>query len=253
MFANSHVAHSWTLQQSLQQLYEAEPWKGHHNWYGLSGGTSFSNQMLSHSCQHFEWVKKTGIYPFHPSAVDDRQLAVSEKKTLSPQPVSEDDPVTSTEQPMLFSPEKEKLLHQGLKKTMTSKLLSLLHGSNVITLNAAYALQVTRVCQLLQMWIISHLLLRRMQLPHPSLEPWCLALKQLPVLNHSNFQYLKVSWVTFLPYLSRKKSLDEKESLVSIRKLCLTHDAVFDRFKAEDQEKKDKELEKHERKKLRRD
>ena len=28
---------------------------------------------------------------------------------MSPQPVSEDDPVTSTEPPMLFSPEKEKL------------------------------------------------------------------------------------------------------------------------------------------------
>ena len=58
--------------------------------------------------------KKTGIYyPFNPNAVDDRQLAplnaVSKKKTLSPQPVSEGDPVTSTEPPMLFSPEKEKL------------------------------------------------------------------------------------------------------------------------------------------------
>ena len=41
--------------------------------------------------------------------VDDRQLALSKKSTLPPQPVSEDDPVTSTEPPMLFSPEKEKL------------------------------------------------------------------------------------------------------------------------------------------------
>ena len=57
--------------------------------------------------------KKTGIYPFNPSAVDDKQLApsnaVSKKSTLSPQPVSKNDPVTSTEPPMLFSPEKEKL------------------------------------------------------------------------------------------------------------------------------------------------
>ena len=59
--------------------------------------------------------------------------------------------------------------------------------------------------------------------------------------------------MTFLPYLSRKKSLDEKESLVSIRKLfvVITNDAVFDRFKAEDQEMKDKELEKRERKRVR--
>ena len=50
--------------------------------------------------------KKTGIYPFNPSAVDDRQLAplnaVSKKSTFSPQPVLEDDPVTSTEPPMLL-------------------------------------------------------------------------------------------------------------------------------------------------------
>ena len=52
-----------------------------------------------------------------------------------------------------------------------------------------------------------------------------------------------------MPYLSRKKSLDEKESLVSEN--CLTDDAVFDTFKAEEQEKKDKELEKRERKRVR--
>ena len=64
--------------------------------------------------------KKTGIYPFNPNAVDDRQLAplnaVSKKKTLSPQPVSEDDPVTSTEPPMLLSPEKEKLFAMRFEK-----------------------------------------------------------------------------------------------------------------------------------------
>ena len=64
----------------------------------------------------FSGFKKTGIYPFNPSAVDDRQLAPSTallKKTtptsgatLSEQPLPEDE--SSDGQPMLFSPEKEK-------------------------------------------------------------------------------------------------------------------------------------------------
>ena len=37
---------------------------------------------------------------------------------------------------------------------------------------------------------------------------------------------------------------------INQKTVCLTDDAVFDRFKAEDQEKKDKELEKRERKRV---
>ena len=70
--------------------------------------------------------KKTGIYPFNLSSVDDQQLApsnaLSKKATLTTtatsnfpeQPLPED--VTSDKQPVLFSPEKEKRFTQRFEE-----------------------------------------------------------------------------------------------------------------------------------------
>ena len=49
----------------------------------------------------------------------------------------------------------------------------------------------------------------------------------------------------------KEKSGRKRKPGINQKTVCLTYDAVFDRFKAEEQEKKDKELEKRERKRVR--
>ena len=60
--------------------------------------------------------KKTGIYPFNPSSVDDRQLVPSNALSNTPNS-SQEQPISEGEvQPMLFSPEKEILLQKRFEE-----------------------------------------------------------------------------------------------------------------------------------------
>ena len=60
--------------------------------------------------------KKTGIYPFNPSSVDDRQLVPSNALSNTPNS-SQEQPISEGEvQPMLFSPEKEILFQKRFEE-----------------------------------------------------------------------------------------------------------------------------------------
>ena len=191
----------------------------------------------------FSGFKKTGIYPFNPSAVDDRQLAPSTallKKatptsaaTLSEQPLPEDE--SSDGQRMLFSPEKEKRFARQFEE-----------GYDILD-DMEYVA-----------WV---------RINHPercfsvgsssSVSASSHANHVSPVTNTSSNPNSEdhpsendvLSDILVLPK-PKQKSGRKRKAGINQKTVCLTDDDVFDGLKAKDKEKKDNELKKLERKKF---
>ena len=153
MFASSHIAHSSTFRRQSFKAFKSSFNKAYSNYMKQSSGWVITTNILASLVgQAFpnaftpvnvlSGFNKTGIYPFNPSAVDDRQLApsnaVSKKSILCHhnlfQKMTQSHPLSHR---CFFHQRRKSCLQRGLKKTMTSKIPSILHGSKLITLNAA--------------------------------------------------------------------------------------------------------------------
>jgi hypothetical protein len=82
--------------------------------------------------------RKTGIYLFNPSSVNDRQLAPSMAVTNISSPVVADQTIALPKELMLFSPEKDRLFARKFAEGYDIHSdLNIRHGSKLITLNSA--------------------------------------------------------------------------------------------------------------------
>ena len=191
----------------------------------------------------FSGFKKTGIYPFNPSAVDDRELVPSTallKKatptsaaTLSEQPLLEDE--SNDGQPMLFSPEKEKRFARQFEEGYD--ILDDMEYVAWVRIN--YPEHCFSVGSSSSVSASSHA-------NHVS-----------PVTNTSSNPNSEdhpsendvLSDILVLPK-PKEKSGRKRKAGINQKTVCLTDDDVFDSLKAKDKGKKDNELKKLERKKL---
>ena len=161
--------------------------------------------------------KKTEIYPFNPSSVDDRQLLPSNAVSSTPStPASVEDNVTPNE--VLFSPEKEKRFEQRYKE--------------------GYDIQDNEYIA----WV---------KINHPE---HCLSVGSSSCVKTSSSTSSggqgtsDLSDVLVLPK-PKEKSGRKRKAAVNQKAVCLTDDGVLSDLKTE-AEKKENELEKIERKRI---
>ena len=185
--------------------------------------------------------KKTGIYPFNPSSVDDRQLAPSNAlstltttatSNLPEQPLPED--VPSDKQPVLFSPEKEKRFTQRFEEGYN--ILDEEYIAWVRINHPEHCLSVGSSSNVSATSGTNHMLASKTSSCPSSLD------------QQSKNDIL--SDILVLPK-PKDKSGRKRKAGINQKTVCLTDDEVFDGLKAEDQKKKENKLKRIEREQIR--